>query len=124
MAFILQPKILYSSATVVSKKILLFSHTVKSKQKKKFAFKMNDNKEKYLEDKSNLEGKKSFFLADTINFFKEVNQEVRLVEWPTLDRLFRQFVIVIVSLVFSALVIYTVDGIFASASKFLFEGRF
>ena len=48
---------------------------------------------------------------------------MKMIEWPSLDRLFKQFVIVVISLVFSAVFIYAIDGIFASLSKFLFEGN-
>mmetsp|Transcript_19111 Transcript_19111/g.38993 ORF Transcript_19111/g.38993 Transcript_19111/m.38993 type:complete len:135 (-) Transcript_19111:1190-1594(-) len=64
------------------------------------------------------QSKNSVFL-----FIKEVAEETRMVEWPSLDRLFKQFVIVVISLVLSAFVIYSVDGIFASISQFLFEGK-
>jgi preprotein translocase SecE subunit len=57
------------------------------------------------------------------SFFKETLTEMNMIEWPSLDRLFKQFVIVVISLVFSAVFIYSVDGIFASMSKFLFEGN-
>jgi len=57
------------------------------------------------------------------SFFKETLTEMNMIEWPSLDRLFKQFVIVVISLVFSAVFIYSVDGVFASMSKFLFEGN-
>ena len=58
------------------------------------------------------------------SFWKEITEEIKMIEWPSIDRLFKQFVIVIISLVFSAFVIYSVDGVFAWGSKFLFEGKF
>ena len=74
------------------------------------------------EPTKNLEGEKkgenSIFF-----FFKETLTEMNMIEWPSLDRLFKQFVIVVISLVFSAVFIYSVDGIFASLSRFLFEGN-
>mmetsp|Transcript_22761 Transcript_22761/g.34676 ORF Transcript_22761/g.34676 Transcript_22761/m.34676 type:complete len:128 (+) Transcript_22761:83-466(+) len=57
------------------------------------------------------------------SFIKEVAEETRMVEWPSLERLFKQFVIVVISLVISAFIIYSVDGFFASLSQFLFEGK-
>ena len=46
-----------------------------------------------------------------------------MVEWPSVEKLFKQFVIVVISLVVSAFLIFSVDGIFASLSQFLFEGK-
>jgi len=59
----------------------------------------------------------------TVSFIKEITTEMQMIEWPSVDRLFKQFVIVVISLVFSAIFIYSVDGIFASLSKLLFEGN-
>jgi len=56
-------------------------------------------------------------------FFQEVKDEVNMVEWPTIDRLSKQFVIVVISLVFSSILIFSVDGLFATMSKYLFEGK-
>lgn len=56
-------------------------------------------------------------------FFQEIKDEIEMVEWPTIDRLLKQFVIVVISLVFSALLIFSVDGLFATISKTLFEGK-
>jgi preprotein translocase SecE subunit len=58
-----------------------------------------------------------------LTFINEITNEMKMIEWPSLDRLFKQFVIVVISLVFSAVFIYSVDGVFASLSKFLFEGN-
>lgn len=60
---------------------------------------------------------------NNLNFVNEITTEMKMIEWPSLDRLFKQFVIVVISLVFSAIFIYSVDGVFASLSKFLFEGN-
>jgi len=60
---------------------------------------------------------------NTVSFLKEISTEMKMIEWPSLDRLFKQFVIVVISLVFSAVFIYSVDGVFASLSKYLFEGN-
>ena len=57
------------------------------------------------------------------SFLKEIASEMKMIEWPSLDRLFKQFVIVVISLVFSAIFIYSVDGVFSSLSKFFFEGN-
>lgn len=70
------------------------------------------NEEKEVKDQSN-----------SLNFVNEITAEMKMIEWPSLDRLFKQFVIVVISLVFSAVFIYSVDGVFASLSKFLFEGN-
>jgi len=77
------------------------------------------------EDKSveNKEDKSVENKEDSLSFFKEITTEMKMIEWPSLDRLFKQFVIVVISLVFSAVFIYAIDGIFASLSKFLFEGN-
>mmetsp|Transcript_48939 Transcript_48939/g.76363 ORF Transcript_48939/g.76363 Transcript_48939/m.76363 type:complete len:132 (+) Transcript_48939:2679-3074(+) len=56
-------------------------------------------------------------------FFFEVIEETKMIEWPTANRLFKQFVIVVISLVISAFLIYSIDGVFASLSKSLFEGK-
>lgn len=74
------------------------------------------------ETTENLENKEES-KKDIFFFFKETVSELNMIEWPSLDRLFKQFVIVVISLVFSAIFIYSVDGIFASMSKFLFEGN-
>lgn len=58
-----------------------------------------------------------------LTFINDITNEMKMIEWPSLDRLFKQFVIVVISLVFSAVFIYSVDGVFASLSKFLFEGN-
>ena len=57
------------------------------------------------------------------SFWKEISEEIKMVEWPSVDRLFKQFVIVLISLVVSAFIIYSVDGLFAWGSKILFEGK-
>nr|UXY87357.1 preprotein translocase secE subunit [Cryptomonas sp.] len=62
--------------------------------------------------------------SDIIIFLKEIYNDVKRIEWPTIDKLFKQFVIVSISLVSSALFIYSVDGLFAWGSKFLFESEF
>ena len=75
-------------------------------------------------DKNELEKEKNGDNDENIlNFFKEITVEMRMIEWPSLDRLFKQFVIVVISLVFTFVFIYSVDGIFASLSKYLFEGN-
>jgi|Transcript_43418 preprotein translocase SecE subunit len=60
---------------------------------------------------------------NTLTFIQEITSEMKMIEWPSIDRLFKQFVIVVISLVFSAIFIYSVDGVFASLSKLLFEGN-
>jgi len=62
-------------------------------------------------------------VVTTVSFIKEITTEMKMIEWPSVDRLFKQFVIVVISLVFSAIFIYSVDGVFASLSKLLFEGN-
>lgn len=98
--------------------------------RKKIKFVLNCNSEKKDgntndEDKSveNKEDKSVENKEDSLSFFKEITTEMKMIEWPSLDRLFKQFVIVVISLVFSAVFIYAIDGIFASLSKFLFEGN-
>ena len=99
-------------------------HFIKSNhyQRKNIKFVLNCNPEKknetsYDEDKP-VENKEN-----SLSFFKEITTEMKMIEWPSVDRLFKQFVIVVISLVFSAVFIYAIDGIFASLSKFLFEGN-
>lgn len=58
-----------------------------------------------------------------LSFLQEVKDEISMIEWPTIDRLSKQFVIVVISLVFSSLLIFSVDGFFATVSKYLFEGK-
>jgi len=58
-----------------------------------------------------------------VSFLKEIIDETKMVEWPSVEKLFKQFVIVVISLVVSAFLIFSVDGIFASLSQFLFEGK-
>ena len=58
-----------------------------------------------------------------VSFLKEIIDETKMVEWPSVEKLFKQFVIVVISLVVSAFLIFSVDGIFASLSQFLFEGN-
>mmetsp|Transcript_1000 Transcript_1000/g.2178 ORF Transcript_1000/g.2178 Transcript_1000/m.2178 type:complete len:84 (-) Transcript_1000:192-443(-) len=58
-----------------------------------------------------------------LDFFQEVKDEIKMIEWPTLDRVLKQFVIVVISLVFSALFIFSIDGLFAAGNKILFEGN-
>jgi preprotein translocase SecE subunit len=67
----------------------------------------------------------TFFEANKnfLNFFLEVKNEINMIEWPTFDKLFKQFVIVVMSLVLSALLIYSIDGFFAFLSQILFEGK-
>ncbi|AFP65490.1 preprotein translocase secE subunit (nucleomorph) [Chroomonas mesostigmatica CCMP1168] len=84
--------------------------------------KKNDSMQK--EDKPTDKDENYFSEIFFLDFIKEVRNEIKMVEWPTLNRLFRQFVIVVVSLVFSSLMVYSVDGLFASASKLLFEGKY
>jgi preprotein translocase SecE subunit len=98
-------------------------------QKNIFKEKTNDGLENYdanyqteTNNKESLENLKEN--KNLISFWKEISEEIKMVEWPTLDRLLKQFVIVIISLVFSAFIIYSVDGLFAWVSKFLFEGKF
>mmetsp|Transcript_46062 Transcript_46062/g.115553 ORF Transcript_46062/g.115553 Transcript_46062/m.115553 type:complete len:122 (+) Transcript_46062:1607-1972(+) len=71
------------------------------------------------ENENNISEKKSTIL----DFFQEVNDEIKMIEWPTLDRVLKQFVIVVISLVFSALFIFSIDGLFAAGNKILFEGN-
>lgn len=71
-------------------------------------------------DDQNKNDKKNFM---PLIFFKEIIEETKMVEWPSTERLFKQFVIVVISLVISALLVFSVDGIFASLSQFLFEGK-
>jgi preprotein translocase SecE subunit len=71
-------------------------------------------------DDQNKNDKKNFM---PFMFLKEIIEETQMVEWPSTERLFKQFVIVVISLVVSALLVFSVDGIFASLSQFLFEGK-
>ena len=78
--------------------------------------KISDENVQSEEEEKKIEEKK-------LTFINEITNEMKMIEWPSIDRLFKQFVIVVISLVFSAVFIYSVDGVFASLSKFLFEGN-
>ena len=91
-------------------------------QSKKIKFALNCNPEKKKEISYN-ENKPKENEDNALFFIKEISTEMKMIEWPSLDRLFKQFVIVVISLVFSAVFIYAIDGIFASLSKFFFEGN-
>jgi preprotein translocase SecE subunit len=91
-------------------------------QSKKIKFALNCDPEKKNEIGYN-ENKPIENEDNALSFIKEISTEMKMIEWPSLDRLFKQFVIVVISLVFSAVFIYAIDGIFASLSKFLFEGN-
>ena len=89
----------------------------------KFPGKMNSKKFvplKMQKEKEDLSEKNITIL----DFFQEVNDEIKMIEWPSVDRVFKQFVIVVISLVFSALFVFSIDGLFAAANKILFEGNF
>jgi len=58
-----------------------------------------------------------------LTFITEISYEIKNIEWPSFERLFRQFVVVIISLVFSGFFIYSVDGIFGYLSRTLFENN-
>jgi len=100
-------------------------HKISEKKFRKFYFNLYDSNESSFEKKEEPNGKKENESSDIffLDFMKEIKDEIKMVEWPTLNKLFRQFVIVVLSLVFSALMVFSVDGFFASASKFLFEGK-
>jgi preprotein translocase SecE subunit len=86
------------------------------KKKNSFNFSKNENSEEnkeYVKERN----------ENMFSFLKEIATEMKMIEWPSLDRLFKQFVIVVLSLVFSAIFIYSVDGVFSSLSKFFFEGN-
>nr|UXY87853.1 preprotein translocase secE subunit [Cryptomonas curvata] len=89
--------------------------------------KLNDNEEIYPINKEleteNLNNESSSN-DNLYSFWKEITEEIKMIEWPSVDRLFKQFVIVVISLVLSAFVIYSVDGLFAWGSKILFEGKY
>ncbi len=121
----------------------IFSKTIEVKKNKSFICNYNSNiktKKKIFKEKAddNLENFKvnqehdvevinnDFKLDSETNWFsfwKEISEEIKMVEWPSVDRLFKQFVIVLISLVVSAFIIYSVDGLFAWGSKILFEGK-
>ncbi len=56
-----------------------------------------------------------------LQFLKEVYEESKTIEWPSAGRVFKILVIVIVSIIVSAIAIYIVDGFFFSLSQYLFE---
>jgi preprotein translocase SecE subunit len=91
--------------------------------------KTNGNEEKFVLNKE-LESETESLNVDSnsnnniYSFWKEISEEIKMIEWPSVDRLFKQFVIVVISLVFSAFVIYSVDGLFAWGSGILFEGKY
>mmetsp|Transcript_35429 Transcript_35429/g.70899 ORF Transcript_35429/g.70899 Transcript_35429/m.70899 type:complete len:124 (+) Transcript_35429:4049-4420(+) len=89
-----------------------------TKEKKLYSLKVSDNNKELQEENSSIPKKNNIW-----SFIKEVAEETRMIEWPSLERLFKQFVIVVISLVLSAFLIYSVDGFFASLSQFLFEGK-
>ena len=51
----------------------------------------------------------------------EIGNEIDTIDWPNFDRLFKQFVLVIISVVISAFIIYSVDGVFAWSSRIFFN---
>jgi preprotein translocase SecE subunit len=83
------------------------------------------NKEKFNLENQTIVEEKSFYGKNValLNFFFEVKNEVEMIEWPSFAKLFKQFVIVVISLVFSAIFIYSIDGFFAYFSKIFFEGK-
>mmetsp|Transcript_21578 Transcript_21578/g.54454 ORF Transcript_21578/g.54454 Transcript_21578/m.54454 type:complete len:122 (+) Transcript_21578:763-1128(+) len=85
----------------------------KNKQARFSPIKMQKNEEESSGNKSTI-----------LDFFQEVKDEIKMIEWPALDRVLKQFVIVVISLVFSALFIFSIDGLFAAGNKILFEGNF
>ncbi len=121
----------------------IFSKTIVIKKKKSFISnytsyitikkqilkeKENNNQESFnTNQEQNVEFINNDFKLDSetnwFSFWKEISDEVKMVEWPSIDRLFKQFVIVLISLVVSAFIIYSVDGLFAWGSKILFEGK-
>ena len=110
--------------TLGSKNNYSHEHFVKNKlyQSKKIKLVLNCNPEQKNEVSYN-ENKQVENKDNALSFIKEISTEMKMIEWPSLDRLFKQFVIVVISLVFSAVFIYAIDGIFASLSKFFFEGN-
>lgn len=117
---------IHNTATISlgSKNNYSHEHSIKNKSyrsiKIKFALNCNPEKKKEVNfnEKKSVENE-----INALSFIKEISTEMKMIEWPSLDRLFKQFVIVVISLVFSAVFIYAIDGIFASLSKFLFEGN-
>ena len=56
-----------------------------------------------------------------LQFLKEVAEEFKTIEWPSVGRVFKILVIVIISIIVSAVGIYIVDGFFLSVAQYLFE---
>jgi preprotein translocase SecE subunit len=104
-----------------------YSSHIKTK-KQVFKEKADDTQENFkVNQKHDAEVINNDFKSDSetnwFSFWKEISEEIKMVEWPSVDRLFKQFVIVLISLVVSAFIIYSVDGLFAWGSKILFEGK-
>lgn len=56
-----------------------------------------------------------------IAFLKSVAEELKNIEWPPADRVFKITVIILVSIVVASAGIYVVDGFFYSIAQILFE---
>nr|UXY88355.1 preprotein translocase secE subunit [Cryptomonas curvata] len=124
-----------SDFNIFSKKIeikknksFICNYNLHIKTKKILKEKADDNQENFKVNKEHdVEVINNDFKLDSetnwFSFWKEISEEIKMVEWPSVDRLFKQFVIVLISLVVSAFIIYSVDGLFAWGSKILFEGK-
>jgi len=110
-------RIIKTNSTNCSKNMFLKNQTLNINKVKIYqSCKLEKNQEKtsYKKDEND---------ENTLTFLQEIIFEMKMIEWPSIDRLFKQFVIVVISLVFSAIFIYSVDGVFTSLSKILFEGN-
>lgn len=54
-------------------------------------------------------------------FFFELFEETKLIEWPSTGRIFQLFVSVILSIIVTAALVYTADGVFGWLARLLFE---
>jgi len=56
-----------------------------------------------------------------VEFLKNVYEEFLTLDWPDFGRVVKITIIVILSIIFSAVAIYFVDGFFLSLSQYLFD---
>jgi preprotein translocase SecE subunit len=121
MAFIKTPSVLiFRNPDIICSSAFSSKNITLPNYKKNFKLLCKSDK---VEETIEIEYKNDEPTENTVSFLKEISTEMKMIEWPSLDRLFKQFVIVVISLVFSAVFIYSVDGVFASLSKYLFEGN-
>lgn len=56
-------------------------------------------------------------------FFKGVLNEIKYVEWPSIERVFRLTIIIFFTIVIACISLYLVDGFLYRVSRILFDGK-